>query len=393
MINIYLLFHTLVEGFAIIAASLIYVLGSRTFRLSKDYVLLFIGQAFLFVNILDFWHLVTYEGMNVIPGVGANNATQFWIASRFILASSLCAAPYMAKLKPRPRVILIGYSILTLAVLVSIFYYPIFPTCYLKQSGLTFFKKTSETVIIALLFMSILLFKRFKTDINTSVYQTVTKAVAFTIISELCFTLYFSVYDLFNFLGHVFKVIAYLFVYKGIFIRGIDDPFNTVFEKLRASSYLDYLTGLYNRHGFFETAKQTLIRAENPCCPLLLDLDRFKQINDTYGHQVGDEVLIKFGALLRAQLTLPDLACRLGGDEFLVLTYGGQEAVPSIKKAIRDALQNWCLTDPRIAGLGVSIGASCWEPGEHININELLSTADQAMYLEKNAKKGTRNNE
>lgn len=84
----------------------------------------------------------------------------------------------------------------------------------------------------------------------------------------------------------------------------------------------DELTGLKNRRAFFEHAQQLYSyckRNQRPLCALVLDIDHFKQINDTHGHQAGDEVLRQIGAVIRASFRESDVYGRLGGEEFAVL--------------------------------------------------------------------------
>ena len=91
----YLLFHALVEGFAIIVAALIYVLATRTHRYSRNNMFLFLGISYFFVAVLDFSHMLTYKGMGVFPGFGADTPTQLWIVGRLMEAVSLVAVPFL----------------------------------------------------------------------------------------------------------------------------------------------------------------------------------------------------------------------------------------------------------------------------------------------------------
>ena len=91
---------------------------------------------------------------------------------------------------------------------------------------------------------------------------------------------------------------------------------------LREQAYTDKLTGTLNRHGWSERAPQLLAlaqRQKTPLCLILLDLDHFKAINDSYGHEMGDQVLRLVGELLRQQSRPMDLIARIGGEEFAIL--------------------------------------------------------------------------
>ena len=100
------------------------------------------------------------------------------------------------------------------------------------------------------------------------------------------------------------------------------DQINQLQDKLRDQAMRDALTGLYNRRYLDETLERELARAKREACPLcvlMIDLDHFKQVNDTHGHQAGDDVLKMFSTLLRESARAEDIPCRYGGEEFLLL--------------------------------------------------------------------------
>lgn len=93
-------------------------------------------------------------------------------------------------------------------------------------------------------------------------------------------------------------------------------------EKARAAALEDELTGLHNRRAFFEFGMQALKQArrnKTPMAAVMFDLDHFKVINDTHGHEAGDEVLRRVGSLLKAKVREADIAARIGGEEFAIL--------------------------------------------------------------------------
>jgi len=151
----------------------------------------------------------------------------------------------------------------------------------------------------------------------------------------------------------------------------------------------DALTGVFNRHYFNEMIAQEVLRAsryDHPIGLLMIDVDRFKEINDRYGHQTGDMVLQEIAAVLRETVRKTDMIVRYGGDEFLVmLTETGQDAEEAAAR-IRSAVQeNKNLR--RISGFNVtvSVGSIFWHPGAEYPIEEALARADARMYEDKNA--------
>ncbi|MCJ2139191.1 putative bifunctional diguanylate cyclase/phosphodiesterase [Methylobacterium sp. E-066] len=156
---------------------------------------------------------------------------------------------------------------------------------------------------------------------------------------------------------------------------------NALVEEMRWRATHDDLTGLLNRAGFIQQAEARL--NAGTACLLLLDLDGFKSVNDVYGHQTGDRVLVEVARRLRATLPPDGLAARLGGDEFAVLYDPAGAGVPYADLAaglIAAVAQPFDGFDE--ARLGVSIGVHA-EPEP--NLMEMLSCADEALYASKAA--------
>lgn len=149
----------------------------------------------------------------------------------------------------------------------------------------------------------------------------------------------------------------------------------------------DALTGLPNRLLFADRAVQTLavaIREGTHPAVLMLDLDRFKEINDTLGHLHGDLVLIEVAQRLSRVLRPGDTVARFGGDEFaLLLSDGGLEAGVEVAKRIAEVLQAPLALGDSTVGVEASIGIAAVTNGEQLTMEELLRQADIAMYTAK----------
>ncbi len=228
----YLFFHSAAEGFAIIVAVLICMIATRTFKYSKNNFLLFLGYTYFFIAIIDFFHLLTYKGMGVFPYFDANIPTQLWIAGRYINAFSMLLATFLIRRRISRRLLIWTYSFATVLLLVSILWLDVFPVCYIEGQGLTRFKVISE-YIISLVFLGAIVKTYFERDqINQVLFKIMIASMAVTIVSEMSFTLYTDPYGMMNFVGHVFKIIAYYLIYWGIFLYGIDAPYEMVFKEL-----------------------------------------------------------------------------------------------------------------------------------------------------------------
>ncbi|MFT4068485.1 diguanylate cyclase domain-containing protein [Paraburkholderia sp.] len=174
--------------------------------------------------------------------------------------------------------------------------------------------------------------------------------------------------------------------------REIHAQMDTLHSKQSELAHLashDVLTGLPNRMLFMqklESALEAAKRHREGLAVLFVDLDRFKQINDQFGHPVGDKVLVAVAGRLKDVLCSGDVVARLGGDEFIVLIEGTriEDATPAIAARIMDALNETLTIDGNSMTVGASIGISEF-PHDSGNAEELLLNADAAMYAAKSS--------
>ena len=160
---------------------------------------------------------------------------------------------------------------------------------------------------------------------------------------------------------------------------------------LRSLSLIDDLTGLYNRRGFTDLGEQYLKlarRSGRGASLVYVDLDRFKSINDQYGHRVGDDALNQAADVLRGTFRGSDLIARMGGDEFAVLAHNSRENPGVLAQRVRDAFEHYndATLDPY--RLEVSVGSARTDGAAYVPLEELVSDADVSMYEEKRRKKG-----
>ncbi len=162
----------------------------------------------------------------------------------------------------------------------------------------------------------------------------------------------------------------------------------TELELVRLAQF-DQLTGLPNRTLLRERVNHALARAMRSgtgVATLILDMDRFKEINDMLGHEVGDKLLIKAAKRIRANVRDQDTVARLGGDEFAVILEGVSEAkevLPVIERIV-DSLREVTTVDGHEVNTSTSIGIAMY-PENGNNLSELLRAADLAMYQAKSS--------
>jgi diguanylate cyclase (GGDEF)-like protein/PAS domain S-box-containing protein len=163
--------------------------------------------------------------------------------------------------------------------------------------------------------------------------------------------------------------------------------------RLQHQADRDALTGLFSRRRFLEELEREVVRSrryERIGALLLLDLDGFKQVNDSFGHATGDDLLIRIGDALRACLRESDVLARIGGDEFAAIlpdtnADGARSVAAKLIAAVR--ANGGVAVDTRRADVTASVGITLVTGTALLNAAELLSQADVAMYWAKDSGK------
>ncbi len=521
----YLPLHTFLETIAIVIASLIFAVGWTSSKREVSATVVLLSCLFLGVALLDFSHVLSFKGMpDFVTPSDPEKAINFWLTARLLAASGLLAAAvipwrlkYPALFRP---VLLTGTLLLTLAVYMVLLFYPEYlPRTFINKVGLTAFKVYAEYFLIALNLLTALLFLLRMRKPQSYHAAALFGTACVMAMSEFYFTLYADVTDIFNLLGHVYKVIAYLFLYRALFVETVDNPYlrlqnvqkslemsiqasgiglwdwnvktNEVYlspewkaqigyadnelpsdftswethlhpedhdscmkvlhefisgtrlsyqsefrlrhkrgdyrwiiargekqldEKgevmhLRGShiditerktaeneihqlAYFDALTGLPNRRMLMDRFNQALLLSDNNRlygALLFLDLDHFKNINDTLGHVKGDLLLVESARRIGNSLRKGDILARLGGDEFIVMIENtgtdiatASRVAASVAEKIRLALSTPFTIDDHQHHSSVSIGIALFY-GMQESADDLLKHADAAMYQAKNS--------
>lgn len=184
--------------------------------------------------------------------------------------------------------------------------------------------------------------------------------------------------------------------------RDLQDKYFSIEElnkELRGEIDIDGLTGIYNRKFFNEFYKIELERAINQVTYsrgrdttanfsiAILDIDNFKRINDTYGHQVGDMVLQEVANVVKGTIFSRDIVCRYGGEEFVILFIKTEEekvldAAEKVRKEIENHVFNFGASEPE-GHITISIGVASFENDSEYKKRDLLKIADERLYLAK----------
>jgi diguanylate cyclase (GGDEF)-like protein/PAS domain S-box-containing protein len=546
----YLPLHMFLETFAIVVAMLVFAVGWNAYDRELPGNLRLLSVAFLGVGLLDFLHLLSYQGMPDFFGPGnPEKAIDFWLAARLLAASALLGMsllPWRRGFMERLHYPLLAGVLALVAgfAWARLFHEEWFPHTFIPGEGLTPFKVGVEYLIISLCLIAAARFYRLARQAQTCDCDALHlfAAVGMMALSEFLFTLYGEVTDLYNLLGHVYKAISYLFIYRAIFVSAVQTPYRRLSESrqaLRESAdtlkeervflqsiidavpdplvvirdnyqillmnraahrhvgqsreniegllcrqafrppgqdapwcigsdeycpmqavrsrkrpvllhreyqdrqggrhiievsaaplldrngqlvgivessrdvterhqiqeqlldnqqrmthlaYHDALTDLPNRRLFqdrLEHAIHKSQRSQARVAVLFLDLDRFKNINDTLSHAVGDRLLKMVAERLKQCVREGDTVARLGGDEFTVLLEEVEqvETVAHVAQRIVESLARPFVLDYHELYIGTSIGVSLY-PEDGADTHSLIRNADSAMYLAKSRGRG-----
>lgn len=375
----YLLFHITVELFTVIIGSLIFSISSISKKYNQSSFLVILGPGIFVVSLLTFLHALTYKGMNVITGYDSNLPTQLWLILNYILAASILTALLREKKKTDYNLLLVIYMIIG-SVAAILCFYRIFPTSYIEEIGLTLFKKISEYLIMLVFAFNIFFLYKNRKRYSRKIFNTLMAVFVLFIAAEMMFTLYTGISGFYNFAGHYIRLIAFFMIFKSIVIEGIQKPYKTIFSELHELSSRDSLTHLYNNRTFYKELDEHIdisLKHDINMFLVMIDVDDFKHINDTYGHLIGDEVLVEIAKIIKKNIRDVDIASRQGGDEFSIVLYNMQKEY--VENIIKNLLDTFAAIELTAAKITVRLsGGVVRHHGD--DAQELIRRADKLLY-------------
>jgi diguanylate cyclase (GGDEF)-like protein/PAS domain S-box-containing protein len=524
----YLPLHSLLEFISMAVSAMVFALAWNLRWQAANSHKIILGAGFLAVALIDFAHTLSFAGMPaLITPSGPEKAINFWLAARFMAAMVLLAVAVL-KLRNWSTTVCTSAVIGALGVAGGIWWVGLsmaewLPRTFIPGQGLTPFKIGTE-YLLTLMYgcAAVLLYLQAKRQYSEDLRWLAAAAWVLG-LAELFFTLYQDVTDTFNLLGHLYKVIAYIMVYRALFASGVRAPYheldieharlqsllaaipdliwlkdeqgiyiscNKAFERLydvtetqitgktdydfadrtsadffrnndqaamlghttsvyeewlnfaadgyrglfeitktpmygtegqligvlgiahditsrkraedeiRNLAFFDPLTQLPNRRLMLDRLRQALAlsnRSDKNGALLYIDIDNFKTVNDTLGHNAGDLLLQTVAQRLIASVREVDTVARLGGDEFLVmldnlngkLADAAKQAEMVAEKIISSLNQVYQLgTNEHHSSASIGIALFTDHQGQS-DIEELLKRADLAMYQAKAAGRNT----
>lgn len=393
--------HSCMELLAIVVAALVFSISWHSYRSEQAGNLSLLACGYLAVALLDSAHLLSYRGMpDFITPSSVEKAIDFWLAARLSEALVLLGVALRAwrpLTHPQQRYQWLAATLGGVALMVYLrLYQPqLFPRMFIEGQGLTPLKIVMEWLVIGLLACAAVgLLRRREQPFDR---QGLLLAVGISILSELCFTAYRNPHDIYQLLGHAYKVLACLVVYRVVFVSSIQQPYiqltSEISERRRAEqqvetlSFYDNLTGLPNLELLRDRtskALSTLSRDAQQVALLYMDIDGFKDVNDSLGHACGDTLIRELGSRLQGLLRSSDTLCRATGDEFVILMpdVENAESVGLLAERILNGLQRPFLLHGHLQTISLSLGAAV-APHDGQDCETLLRNAETAMYQAK----------
>ena len=228
----YNLFHSFADGISIVIAACAFTIIWNSRHVVDNHYFLYIGIAFLFFAFLDSMHVLGNKNMGIFPEYG-NLGPTFYIASRYVLSVSFLIAPVFINRKLNTTLMFTLYSLVTLLILLSIFYWKIFPACIVEGVGLTPFKIVSDYIICLILLGAIGLLVVYHQSFDSRVLRIIVSSIILFIATGLTFTLYTDPFGITNLVGHLFQVASFYLVYLAFIETSVTKPQEILYRRLK----------------------------------------------------------------------------------------------------------------------------------------------------------------
>ena len=226
----YLTWHNIFEVTAVVVSFSVFVVAYYTYDQTQNLRFILLGNIFLIIGMIDFFHTLSFKGMPAffVENVTANRATTFWIISRLVGSAGLVLAacvPVKMTSNINKRLLLALSVIFSLISLIVVTYYPeIIPPMFIEGIGLTRAKIVSEYIIVMLFAIAMIKFIIEYRQTQDRLTISFCGALLFSIFSEFAFISYNRVYDIYNYLGHIYKFIAFFIIFRVIYVFNVQKP-------------------------------------------------------------------------------------------------------------------------------------------------------------------------
>ena len=319
------LYHVAVETFCIFIGIMIFIMAINSREYSSRNLLLSMGVLYLYVGTLDFLHMVSIEELNVL-NAGTHSNLAYWVAARVLESSGIlflfikfrgqAQSNYV-----RDHIVLSVYTIVAISVIS--FYVIDMPV---GDASIMNLRNVFEGITIVFFIIALILTHKLNLPKEKRNYLHI--AISLKIISEILVFFYYKDETVALIIGSIARYVSYACFYLIFVIMTLKEPYKNVYsvykrehDELKFLSEIDQLTGILNHSTTvhrLEALAEKYHDSEEKLFVTMVDLDDFKTVNDTYGHQKGDEVLRIFAELLSMGNYKDKVVGRYGGDEFII---------------------------------------------------------------------------
>ncbi len=395
----YVTIHLLIEIFIIVAtmSTALQIWATSRYNLTNRVV--YLSSLFMFIGIIEILHTLSYKGMPFfIYDSDPYIATWFYITSRLILPVGLIAIFSTVEKQVTNEFRIIVWMLVSVFIGITI-YIVYTPTKILPplvdENGTTSLKNTLQYVAMTfqIIFIIVLALKHQLTK-KKHIYYILSSICL--IISDILFTTYIDVYDINNFLGHLFQLVAFYMMFKTIYYSSIELPYREVLsakqslekseKAMEKMAYFDQLTGLPNERYLIKQLKTALFKNSDKKTIILLEIDRLAMIQSTLGLHFSDKLKHMVAKRIRQALPGEYTFCLLRDEHFAILIEENiteqqlMEFVQLLQVMMKQPfqIQHFSLNSR------LNIGIAQY-PKDAVNKHELLMFAQFAMYEARNS--------
>lgn len=258
----FILFHTLVEFFAISVAAISAIVAWHTYALAKNHYLLLLGCGYFFVGVLDLGHTLSFKGLPFLDLDPGNISLQFWVGARFLEATLLLIAPIFIHITFRPRHLIWSLTAISLLFCVAIFNAWL-PALFVEGQGLTLTKVISEYLIMLLLLTALVSFWQVRSEIEYKTFVLISISILLTICAEFSFTLYSNFSDFMITLGHMLKLLSFWAIYVVLIESSLREPFKSLARDANTYDAVPDETVVVERSGIVRQVNEAVRRLAN----------------------------------------------------------------------------------------------------------------------------------
>lgn len=375
--------HVVAEFFAIMVSFLVFAIGWHSYDKEQTRNSAILACGFLAIGLLDLAHTLSFRGMpDFVTPASVDKAINFWLAARFVfsilmLVIALCSWENKTNWHQRYAYLATSLTFVGLMLWLELWHPQIMPLMFNEESGLSFFKIGSEIFIAAITVTAASIFYcQAQRNCHLTRYDAprLFMATAITVLSEMCFVLYSDAGDVFNLLGHVYKLIAYVFIYQSLFVSNVNERFEqlqkTQDELTERKEMLQAIVDHVPARIFWKDCENRYLGANK----LFLHDLGLKHVDEIIGHQ--DAEFFKKPIPLVSDVYVPDdavLPCHVSDNEVMqtgVAKLNFEELINTKN------YQGWILTSkvPMRDKTGEIIGVL----GTYVDINERKRTEKEA---------------